>query len=142
MDLLSKLQADMKVAMKTGQKDRLQVIRMLISDNTHQHTEKDFLVREIDLIAVKGKEEPTRIFEPIAEMNASSPLLRQMAERFSSSLVAYRAQKWDEAEAGFKAVIAALPGDGPSRIFLERVSLLRAMPPGNDWDGVWRMKTK
>ena len=32
MDLLSKLQADMKVAMKTGQKDRLQVIRMLISD--------------------------------------------------------------------------------------------------------------
>ena len=32
MDLLSKLQADMKVAMKTGQKERLQVIRMLISD--------------------------------------------------------------------------------------------------------------
>ena len=117
-------------------------IRMLISDNTHQHTEKDFLVREIDLIAVKGKEEPTRIFEPIAEMSASSPLLRQMAERFSSSLVAYRAQKWDEAEVGFKAVFAARPGDGPSRIFLERVSLLRAMPPGDDWDGVWRMKTK
>lgn len=32
MDLLSKLQQDMKIAMKTGQKDRLQVIRMLISD--------------------------------------------------------------------------------------------------------------
>ncbi len=32
MDLLAKLQEDMKTAMKTGQKDRLQVIRMLISD--------------------------------------------------------------------------------------------------------------
>ncbi|HEX8522569.1 MAG TPA: GatB/YqeY domain-containing protein [Tepidisphaeraceae bacterium] len=32
MDLLSRLQEDMKVAMKTGQKDRLLVIRMLISD--------------------------------------------------------------------------------------------------------------
>jgi uncharacterized protein YqeY len=32
MDLLTKLQDDMKTAMKTGQKDRLQVIRMLISD--------------------------------------------------------------------------------------------------------------
>ena len=32
MDLLAKLQEDMKMAMKTGQKDRLQVIRMLISD--------------------------------------------------------------------------------------------------------------
>jgi len=38
MDLLTRLQDDMKTAMKSGQKDRLGVIRMLISD-----------VRNIDL---------------------------------------------------------------------------------------------
>ena len=32
MDLLSRLQEDMKAAMKAGQKDRLGVIRMLLSD--------------------------------------------------------------------------------------------------------------
>src|SRR6476620_8296637 len=32
MELLSRLQEDMKAAMKSGQKERLQVIRMLISD--------------------------------------------------------------------------------------------------------------
>src|SRR3954469_7717906 len=32
MDLLARLQEDMKTAMKSGQKDRLAVIRMLISD--------------------------------------------------------------------------------------------------------------
>jgi uncharacterized protein YqeY len=32
MDLLSRLTDDMKAAMKSGQKDRLQVIRMLLSD--------------------------------------------------------------------------------------------------------------
>ncbi len=32
MDLLSRLQEDMKAAMKSGQKERLTVIRMLISD--------------------------------------------------------------------------------------------------------------
>ena len=32
MDLLTKLTEDMKIAMKSGQKDRLQVIRMLLSD--------------------------------------------------------------------------------------------------------------
>src|SRR5947209_17141294 len=32
MDLKQKLQEDMKAAMKAGQKDRLQVIRMLLSD--------------------------------------------------------------------------------------------------------------
>src|SRR2546421_12930694 len=32
MDLLARLQEDMKTALKSGQKDRLQVIRMLLSD--------------------------------------------------------------------------------------------------------------
>ncbi len=117
-------------------------IRMLISDATWLAAEKDFLVREIDLIAVKGKVEPTRIFEPIAEMDASAPPLKQIVERFGGALAAYRAQQWDEAESGFKAVLAARPSDGPSRIFLERVSMLRDKPPGKDWDGVWRMTSK
>jgi len=42
MDLQSKLQEDMKLAMKSGQKDRLQVIRMLLSD-----------VKNIDLMPTK-----------------------------------------------------------------------------------------
>jgi uncharacterized protein len=42
MELLAKLQEDMKLAMKAGQKDRLMVIRMLISD-----------VKNIDLMPAK-----------------------------------------------------------------------------------------
>ena len=117
-------------------------IRMLVSDSTCQSTKADFLMREIDLIAVKGKVEPTRIFEPMVAKSASSALLEQLVDRFAGALSAYREQRWDEAEAGFKGVLAARPSDGPSGIFLERVSLLRATPPGSDWDGVWRMKSK
>ena len=48
MSLLAKLQEDMKVAMKSGQKERLTVIRMLISD-----------VKNIDLQPKKLTEEET-----------------------------------------------------------------------------------
>ena len=48
MELLAKLQEDMKAAMKSGQKDRLVVIRMLISD-----------VKNIDLQPKKLSEEET-----------------------------------------------------------------------------------
>lgn len=48
MSVLAKLQEDMKAAMKSGQKDRLQVIRMLISD-----------VKNIDLAPKKLSEEET-----------------------------------------------------------------------------------
>ena len=42
MDLLTRLQEDMKTALKTGQKERLSVIRMLLSD-----------VKNIDLMPTK-----------------------------------------------------------------------------------------
>src|SRR3982751_397637 len=48
MSLLARLQEDMKTAMKTGQKDRLSVLRMLISD-----------VKNIDLQPKKISEEET-----------------------------------------------------------------------------------
>ena len=48
MSVLTKLQEDMKTAMKAGQKDRLTVIRMLISD-----------VKNIDLAPKKLTEEET-----------------------------------------------------------------------------------
>src|SRR5436305_2938427 len=48
MSLLAKLQEDMKTAMKTGQKERLSVLRMLISD-----------VKNIDLAPKKLSEEET-----------------------------------------------------------------------------------
>ena len=46
MDLLTRLQEDMKAAMKSGQKERLSVIRMLLSD-----------VRNIDLMPSKSTAE-------------------------------------------------------------------------------------
>ena len=48
MSLLARLQEDMKTAMKTGQKERLSVLRMLISD-----------VKNIDLAPKKISEEET-----------------------------------------------------------------------------------
>ena len=54
MELLPKLQEDMKVAMKAGQKDRLMVIRMLISD-----------VKNVDLMP--GKPTPQQAVESYAK---------------------------------------------------------------------------
>ena len=63
MDLLTRLQEDMKVAMKKGEKDRLGVIRMLISD-----------VKNIDLMPNK----------PTAEqaVEAYAKKLRKSQEEF------------------------------------------------------------
>jgi uncharacterized protein YqeY len=63
MDLLERLQTDMKLAMKAGQKDRLLVIRMLLSD-----------VKNIDILPGK----PTA--EAVVEQYAKK--LRKAAEEY------------------------------------------------------------
>jgi len=63
MDLLAKLTEDMKLAMKAGQKDRLGVIRMLLSE-----------VKNVDLNPAK----PT----PLQAVEAYAKKLRKSAEEF------------------------------------------------------------
>jgi uncharacterized protein YqeY len=63
VDLQTKLQDDMKLALKAGQKDRLQVIRMLLSD-----------VKNVDLMPGK----PT----PLAVVEAYAKKLRKGVEEY------------------------------------------------------------
>jgi len=63
MEMLAKLQDDMKTAMKSGQKDRLTVIRMLISD-----------VKNIDLNPAK----PT----PLQAVESYAKKLRKSVEEY------------------------------------------------------------
>lgn len=61
---------------------------------------------------------------------------------FSEGLDAYRRQDWDLAERRFRECVRVREDDGPARLFLERVALLRRNPPPPDWDGVWRLTQK
>jgi adenylate cyclase len=53
-----------------------------------------------------------------------------------------RAQQWTEAEARIRALLAAHPGRGLYRLYLERIDHYRAHPPGTGWDGVTTFDTK
>jgi adenylate cyclase len=48
----------------------------------------------------------------------------------------------DTAEATFRECLRIRPSDGPSRVFFERIQVLRQNPPGKDWNGVWQLVEK
>lgn len=108
--------------------------RLLISERTRELAGADIHVREIDLIRVKGKTEPTRIYELLAQQSD--------ADQFSAGLSAYRDQDWVAAEQHFMACRESRPDDPVPGIFIERIAQLRAHPPKPDWDGVWDLLTK
>jgi adenylate cyclase len=102
----------------------------------------EFTYRELDLVRVKGKNEPVAIFEPVEKAAAVDPVaLREIAE-WEEALALVRAQRWDEAEQRIGALHAAHPGRSLYALYLGRIAHYRDQPPGPAWDGVTTFDTK
>jgi adenylate cyclase len=117
-------------------------VEIIISETTYNMVQNDMLCRELDLIQVKGKTQPIRIYELVDRRFKAKPHIQEKVAAFAEGLELYRAQKWDEAEARFKKCIELDPEDGPGAIFVERCHKLKEHPPETNWDGVYIMKTK
>jgi adenylate cyclase len=117
-------------------------VEIIISETTFAEVKNDMLCRELDLIKVKGKNEPIRIYELVDHRLKGAGAKEMKVKAFEEGLALYRAQKWDEAVKSFKKCLELEPKDGPADIFIKRCNQLQQDPPGANWDGVFVMKTK
>jgi adenylate cyclase len=98
--------------------------------------------RELDLVAVKGRETAVRVFEVLGLTGELSPEVSRRRRDFAQALELYRQGRFPEAGAGFAAILTENPEDGPARIFRDRCRQLRDAPPPADWDTVFRPEGK
>ena len=118
-------------------------VEIIVTESTRKRLADDIAVRELDRIAVKGKDKPDIIFEVIRPDGPSSMLRMAAAvERYHCGLGLLRQRRFIDAVEHFEALCRDLPDDEPSRIYLERAKQFRTFPPSPDWDGVWRFDTK
>jgi adenylate cyclase len=116
--------------------------RILVSEATIDGASDAIEAREIDRVVTLGQTRPQAVFEIMGLKGELTPAQLELRARFAEGLAAYRAQRWDEARAAFEAALRAMPGDGPSLAFVERIERLTAAPPGEDWDGAWHLERK
>jgi adenylate cyclase len=102
----------------------------------------EFVYRELDLVRVKGKNEPVTIFEPLGTAADLSPPVLEELRGWEAALARLRAQDWDAAQQGMAALAATHPERGLYRLYLERIAHYRLHPPGAGWDGVTTFDTK
>jgi adenylate cyclase len=102
----------------------------------------EFVYRELDLVRVKGKNEPVAIFEPLGRPAELPAAVLDELRDWDEALALVRARQWDEAEARIVRLREAHPQRGLYALYLERIAVWRAQPPGEDWDGVTSFDTK
>lgn len=115
---------------------------ILICDDVWEMVKDDIECREIDRIRVAGKTQPIRIFEVMGEKGKLDGAMVELKNRFEAGLAAYRASKWNEARQEFEKCIALNAQEQAAAVFLSRIVLFRANPPGSEWDGIWNFSEK
>jgi adenylate cyclase len=110
--------------------------RIIISEFTRNQLGNQFLVRKLDKVRLKGKQEPVIIYELMGEWSGADPFEKDWVARFESGLEAYQSADFEKARMIFKECLADFPDDNPAKLYLERIDILRETPPGKDWDGV------
>jgi len=116
---------------------------ILMSEHTLKKLRGTYRVREVDYVVVKGKLEPVAVYEVLDyHTEESFPNMLEAVNYFKGGLAYYRRGQWDKAMDTFRGAQALNPQDKLPQLYLDRCAQLKAEPPGDDWKGVWVMKTK
>jgi adenylate cyclase len=102
----------------------------------------EFLFRELDLVRVKGKSEPVAIFEPLGHKNDVEQSIKDELSTYRKAMANFRTQAWDKAELDFFNLQRNYTDRYLYQVYLERISVYRNAPPGDDWDGVFTHTSK
>ncbi|HEV7666849.1 MAG TPA: adenylate/guanylate cyclase domain-containing protein, partial [Chloroflexota bacterium] len=105
-----------------------------------------FLVRHLDLVAVKGKRQAVPVFELMgrADDGVLGARCQRLLELYDRAMLLYHGQDFETAAEVFgeAAIAAGEELDAPSVLYVERCRELSSAPPGAHWDRVYVMKHK
>ena len=117
-------------------------VKILISEYTRNRLESsDIVCRELDIVKVKGKERPVRIYELLGK-DYFTDNTYAFVKHFEEGLNCYRGQAFPLAIQAFEKTLVLKPMDKPSQLFIQRCHSLDKKSLGPDWDGVWAFTQK
>lgn len=116
---------------------------VIISEATYEQVkDRGFITRFLDVIAVKGKTEPVRIYELMGAGGDGVVAPAELLAGWASAMAMYRAREFSLAIEAFDRLLDMDPTDGPASIYADRCRDLQEDPPAPDWDGVYVMTHK
>ena len=136
---------DVNLASRLEGQSKTYGVDIVIGENTDALVRDEFATLELDLIQVKGKTKPVRVFclygEPEMRRTEAFATLKTVHD---AMIAAYRGQRMDEAETLLARGRDLAGGklDGLYALYAERLADMRANPPSADWDGVFVATSK
>jgi adenylate cyclase len=115
--------------------------RLIIGDATRAAAGEGFVYRTLDVVMVRGREEPIEVHEVVGRAGQVSQVALEFLSDYERAVGLFRQRAWCEAHAIFQRLLQQAPGDGPTALYLRRSAALLEQPPGADWRAVYAGQT-
>ena len=133
---------------------------IIVSEYVYNAMKDQFLLRKVDNVRVKGKEEPVGIYAVYTGFEGADgnvlrsgetsdlPIVpsltvnRQMLMNYNKGLQLFHMREWKPAQEYFTKAVEADKGDYLSQLYLNRAVEYAKTPPPEDWDGVLTLSEK
>jgi adenylate cyclase len=113
-------------------------VNILISENTNNKIKERFFTRELDLVRVKGKNEPVRLYELISHQGKTPQNILESTGLYHEGFQYYLSREWKKAIDKFElATKAKGKKDKSALMLIERCSYYLENQPEESWDGVF-----
>jgi len=116
--------------------------KLMVSESTYNDAKDAIEARELDLLAVAGKQKPVRVYQLLARKGQLEAKTKELVKIFEQGLALYRGARFAEALELFKQCLEINPADSPSQVYRERCQTYLETPPPPDWDQVFRLTKK
>ena len=134
---------DVNVASRLEGQSKVYGVPIVIGESSCKSI-PDVKAIELDMMRVKGKLHPAKIFTVYDALDGPEDGYERLAPRHAAMLEAYRGRDWDGAE----AAIAHCEAVGVQRLqalyalYRSRIAEWRVTPPPADWDGTFTATSK
>jgi adenylate cyclase len=116
-------------------------VQLIVSETTAAGLD-GIVLRRLDRVKVKGKNEPVTIYEPVGLAGSIPGEVVKEVEENDAALDHYFAADWEQARAAFQTLQAAVPQRKLYSLYLERIATLQSQGVAAGWDGVFEHTSK
>ncbi len=117
-------------------------VQLIVSENMLNDRPDDIFVQELDLVRVKGKDKPVRIYAVYSMLDDNRDQRREEINAYNKGLKLYRKKFFVEGERYFSELAVKYTGQKLYSIYQERCAAFVKNPPGEKWDGIFTHTSK
>lgn len=114
---------------------------VLVTETTQEQCKDTIFFRAVDLVRVKGRQQPALLYEPIGERQLLSDRETAPLEDFEKMRLLYVEGNFSAAHEALEKYRGIAPHDELADLYAQRLEMLLKNPP-SDWDGVLTHETK